>query len=687
MTPGAAHPQPSGPARALGHPGGVDSAATRTGDGHAAARHRPRLGRLATAGSMVALLAASWLVHWRTFHLRELGVDGYLSVDLGISPMGDMLAFTARDVHPPLFFALLHGWFALVGASYDTAKFVPIAWSLVALAALFSVGRLLLGRVAGLAAAAVLATSVSYLFQSPTVRPFPLGLALSLVSLALVVLLARSRAQRGFRHAALLTMLGAVSALALLSWYFHVAFLAIELAMLGSVAMDRRASVRRSGVAAAKAIVAGCVVSIPWYAYASASLRSYVATGGFARDSLATFTSLAGAGAAITHALTGAAPSMLTVAASVAWACAVGAGIVAVVAPSRPGAHAGQPAPGAPAASARLAPVALVAGAAVALAEVVAVLSRWQHPDAVGRYVLVLLPFAALLQAAAMTRGPFVARFASVACAVLVAVSSATWLRAITTGEGIDWTRDEDLAYVRAHAQPGDAVLFSDRARRSQYVLGGGTLPTAVIQTSGGSYLHSSAEDASATVSALASRARRIWYLETGELPGTVPVGRLALRRQVFITWHQTFGVKDTQLFLTRPAGRRGPADVTLGGAVTLVSSAFTSRATPGGAVDVSLVWRDLRPLGDAYSVFVHVDDASGKLMAQHDGPPAGDTRPTDLWKPGDVIDDRHGVVLPTAIAPGDYRVNVGMYRGDRRLATPDGATSVELGFVRVRLE
>lgn len=644
---------------------------------------RPR--RLATVLAMVALLAAAWLVHWRTFHLRELGVDGYLSVDLGTSPVREMLAFTARDVHPPLFFAVLHSWFGLVGASYDTAKVVPIAWSLVALAALFSLGRLLLGRLAALVAVAVLASSVSYLFESPTVRPFTLGLALSLASLALVVSMVRRRGARGPLGSAAPAVLGAVTAMGLLAWYFHLAFVATELAVLASVAVRSRPGGRRRVAPAATALAAGCLASLPWFLYAASSLRAHVVQGGFAHDSLATFASLLGIVDAISRALTGAGVSVLTVAASVGWACSTCGGIAAVVVSARKRAErdgcgvAPSPPP--------LAAVVTVGGLILTLAGVVAVLSRWQHPDALGRYVLAIVPFAALLQAAAVTRGPIPARLASAACLVAVIYCSARWLRALTAGEGIDWTHDEDLVYVAAHAQPGDALLFSDRARRSQYVLAGGALPTAVVQTSGARYLHATAEDAARTIAGLAPRARRIWYLETGELPGTVPVGRLELRRQVFLTWHQTFGVKDTQLFLTRPADRRAPAGVTLGEAVTLESAAFTSHARPGGAVDAALVWHDLRPLGGKYSVFVHVDDAGGKLIAQHDGPPAGDARPTDSWIPGELIEDLHGVTLPATIAPGDYRVNVGMYQGNRRLAAPDGATSVELGVVHVRAE
>jgi hypothetical protein len=60
--------------------------------------------------------------------------------------------------------------------------------------------------------------------------------------------------------------------------------------------------------------------------------------------------------------------------------------------------------------------------------------------------------------------------------------------------------------------------------------------------------------------------------------------------------------------------------------------------------------------------VFVHLLDEKGQLVAQTDSAPAGGSRPTSSWGEGEVIVDRHGVLLGDELAPGTYELRVGMY-------------------------
>jgi hypothetical protein len=79
------------------------------------------------------------------------------------------------------------------------------------------------------------------------------------------------------------------------------------------------------------------------------------------------------------------------------------------------------------------------------------------------------------------------------------------------------------------------------------------------------------------------------------------------------------------------------------------------------GKLQIVLHWHDLAPVGAGYTVFVHVADASGKVVAQHDGPPRAGRYPTDRWAPGETILDPHAVDV-SALAAGRYRVLVGLY-------------------------
>ncbi|MFQ5407906.1 MAG: glycosyltransferase family 39 protein [Anaerolineales bacterium] len=95
-----------------------------------------------------------------------------------------------------------------------------------------------------------------------------------------------------------------------------------------------------------------------------------------------------------------------------------------------------------------------------------------------------------------------------------------------------------------------------------------------------------------------------------------------------------------------------------------------------GAGLSVTLYWRSRRETDTDYTVFVHVRDAAGALVSQHDGQPQPAERsyPTSLWLPGEYIRDTHLLDAP----PGNYTVAVGLYnaRTGERLTTPEGEDS-----------
>jgi hypothetical protein len=103
--------------------------------------------------------------------------------------------------------------------------------------------------------------------------------------------------------------------------------------------------------------------------------------------------------------------------------------------------------------------------------------------------------------------------------------------------------------------------------------------------------------------------------------------------------------------------------DATLGNAVALEGYELdTESGSTGATLQLTLHWKDLAPLDNDFTVFVHVLDASQKVVAQRDQPPDGGKRPTSAWFPGDVIADRYTLALPGNLPPGDYPIEVGMY-------------------------
>jgi mannosyltransferase len=103
-----------------------------------------------------------------------------------------------------------------------------------------------------------------------------------------------------------------------------------------------------------------------------------------------------------------------------------------------------------------------------------------------------------------------------------------------------------------------------------------------------------------------------------------------------------------------------------------IVLEGFSARQT-AATLTVTLYWRGLRPVETTYQVFVHLLDASGNILAQHDGVPAGGGWPTTAWPPGSLVTDVHSLIVPAGSPPGPYRLAVGLYEpvSGQRLAMP----------------
>jgi hypothetical protein len=96
-----------------------------------------------------------------------------------------------------------------------------------------------------------------------------------------------------------------------------------------------------------------------------------------------------------------------------------------------------------------------------------------------------------------------------------------------------------------------------------------------------------------------------------------------------------------------------------------------------GHDLSLTLYWLPEAPARPTDTVFIHVEDVNGNLVAQGDGDSLGGLTPPSAWRPGHEIVDRRTVVANRPWSPGTYVVTVGMYdraTGDRYPAyTPAG--------------
>ena len=127
-----------------------------------------------------------------------------------------------------------------------------------------------------------------------------------------------------------------------------------------------------------------------------------------------------------------------------------------------------------------------------------------------------------------------------------------------------------------------------------------------------------------------------------------------------------------------------GSLDVVLGERARLAGAAVEGAcAVGGGTCAVNLLWQGVAEMEVSYRVFVHLVDAAGGIVAQADGEPAGWSRPTSGWAPGEYVLDAHRLELPAALPDGALSLRVGLYdpHSGARLTTAGGEDAVPLSL------
>jgi hypothetical protein len=83
----------------------------------------------------------------------------------------------------------------------------------------------------------------------------------------------------------------------------------------------------------------------------------------------------------------------------------------------------------------------------------------------------------------------------------------------------------------------------------------------------------------------------------------------------------------------------------------------YTLTSTEEG-LSITLFWRAKDTPDADYTVFLHVVDANGNIIAQADAQPFHGQYPTSIWSPGESVVDEW--VIP--VSAGEYRIFLGLY-------------------------
>jgi hypothetical protein len=106
------------------------------------------------------------------------------------------------------------------------------------------------------------------------------------------------------------------------------------------------------------------------------------------------------------------------------------------------------------------------------------------------------------------------------------------------------------------------------------------------------------------------------------------------------------------------------PPGANFGNRVRLREAAYAAASyRPGETARLTLEWEAMQAMDEAFKVFVHVLGRNGLPVAQQDNEPLNGTYPTTRWQAGERVSDPYAIALPADLPPGEYVVEVGLYR------------------------
>jgi len=603
-----------------------------------------RAGRGKGLGWM-ALVALGLGMGLRFYRLdaQSLWYDEGTSARLSEGPLRHILESAAQDIHPPLYYVLLHGWAAAAGRSAFALRAFSALTGVLLIAATGNLTARLFGRRAAALAMLLMALHPLAVYYAQEVRMYALlGLGAALHTVCWLAWWRRPRPGRALG----LLLTGVVG------WYTHYVFPAVPLAHLAAMGIGggRRRPRRLLRWLGLQAWIG--LAFLPWAPVAVAQLRQWPAPapvplpealGGILRA----------LGLGITFP-----PEIPAIA--LAWPLlGVGLGLGSGVR-IRAGGSA-------------------LAGPGVALALVLSpiglVLGRGAYREANLKFFMAALPGFIALWAAGLEAIRRLLQEAGGRWGARVGMAFALGLTLIPLGIGLRalyfdprFARDDYRGLARtlaALARPGDGILLYAPGQIdvfTYYWPEAPLIPAPLRRPP-------PPEEIEGTLAPALQGRDRLFVLWYGEREAD-PEGRVE-------QWLDAHGFRAEERWVGRirfavyglgtPDARPGPG-VRFGEAIAVDGYGVTAtRLRPGDVLGLTVRWRALAPIPTPYKVFVHVRGPDGRPVAQTDREPLGWRRPTTTWRPGEVLEDRYGVWLPATLAPGRYRVVIGFYGPDGR--------------------
>jgi len=139
-----------------------------------------------------------------------------------------------------------------------------------------------------------------------------------------------------------------------------------------------------------------------------------------------------------------------------------------------------------------------------------------------------------------------------------------------------------------------------------------------------------------------------------------------------------TFGELPVGSAISPSYSIENPLSYDLAGQLSLLGYDLDDGLFSTGYGCITLYWEAQTEMAEDYTVFVHVVDEEGQVVAQSDSMPISGLYPTSYWQEGEIVPDEHCLRFRSNVRPVNHQVFVGMYQLEtmQRLAVFDATGS-----------
>ncbi len=643
--------------------------------------------RLVRTLLLLAILALALGLRLYRLDAQSLWNDEGTSVALAQRDLATITENAAHDIHPPLYYYLLHYWMRIAGTSEFAVRALSAALGTLVVAATYALARRVLATPAALAAALITTLSPFQVYYAQEARMYILATLVGLLlMLATHDLLAAWSA--GERHL-LAWPSAALVATGIAALYTHyygaTLLLAVNLSFFAWWLLQGRrlarpwALVRDWAALQALILAAFC----PWLRLTWGTLAGWPSVSAPLRLGELALNLMSILPLGITVEMT---PAIHLLGACL-WALALGGAIALWRSDDAP--------------RGRWRTLLLVAYLLAPLGFMY--LASLRRPMYNPKFVLLATPALHILQAAGLqavggchlqSAAPPWKRLAKGALALLLlgGIIAASGYSLQRLYHDPRYARDDYrgiVRYIEAAAGPNAAILINapSQIETVDYYYDG-PLPMIPLAIQRPLQREAAIAELSAIVAEYDQLFCIFWATADSDPEGYIETW---LAEHTFKTLDRWYG--NIRLVVYAVPGQPGAAvahetDYLLGKAIHLTGyTLLTPEPRSGEILQLALYWETDKPLTERYTVFAQLLDARQRIVGQHDSEPAGGRRPTDGWQPGETIVDNHGILIRPGTIPGPHTLVVGLYDAatGQRLPVDSGSDAVTLTEVLVQ--